>query len=957
MTDSLHDRHFDLETNKIDVDDFTPKTISRKKRDTAEHVGLNEHNTTSSDKASSKSDTDQEMDYTDMDTESELDDEESDVEESQDDIERGKRQIRYFLQKGFKNPKNWGNTKPIKLVDFQQFNNYNPNVQNVRYQETNFNGNKNNYQEGTRTPYSSDNNLYSTANPFVSYQQQNSQSERPFKASLRDPFSQRLPHAPMNVATQIITKSPPISALKNNENPFSALAGGFYNNVQVQNIGNNQQQNQNIGQLQSQSVSPLTHQNNHVKFPDSSLLPTTVVTRKPVKMVTSPRTRSKLRVNPAQNGGSQTQNDYNTNNNIKTQVVNKPHKKDQEYDDDEEDDESSEEDSSEKDDQYYKHDFPEPPYEFTHPSNKYANIENPFANPNFDFDSFLAKLRDDHYSTVGVTTSKSKNIINQNFVSTSTNPYVETTTVANHNSGVRSSTLNYKGMSTPRPFSVLSGPDEETNPDQNEYYSDNSEQPGKFQQFVQQSQSNQHNFVQHNQQHSHNEPIYYNRPSQQIEQNAGIPLDAVRPKLKPPNFKDDRQLPISYSFGRPLVSTIKPYYDKIKGEHHQIFTVTQKPYVIVTGTGSPVIVSTPKQQYLVKPDKIIALQPHLVATGKPYLISSVKPHNAYISFKQSTQKPLTTHANEQLSALQHYWKNPVTESQFYVSSSPRPNTVSDVPKLENLFGQAIRSTTKTPNNNNANISREPITTTTKAPAKRRPIPKPSPEMNDYYYEDDEEQYYYEPPVKSKYMPSTEVKPQRPQMAQNYQEYDDFEDSEESSGNTKPFQTTFRRPVKYNKNKSEPVTKNHNDVSVVTKTPLKHNTNKFINGKIPVLVDYGTPAPNVLTRPEISNYAIVHRPSRNRTMHIRKPNPSDNGPFTKKPPKYLNQTTLRPYTVRHRLAKPTTVKEPTNHNDDSQTRGRVRHQNIVAHMKHTTPRDSHNQETRFTKTKHDDKTNR
>lgn len=94
--------------------------------------------------------------------------------------------------------------------------------------------------------------------------------------------------------------------------------------------------------------------------------------------------------------------------------------------------------------------------------------------------------------------------------------------------------------------------------------------------------------------------------------------------------------------------------------------------------------------------------------------------------------------------------------------------------------------------------------------------------------------------------------------------------------------------------------------------------------------------------------------RNRTvMHIRRP-VTQNGPNTVRPPKYLNQTTLRPYTVRHRLAKPTTL---TENSQEDKTRGRIRHPNIVAQMKLTTPHDSHNQETRFTKTKHDDKTNR
>lgn len=42
-------------------------------------------------------------------------------------------------------------------------------------------------------------------------------------------------------------------------------------------------------------------------------------------------------------------------------------------------------------------DFPTPPSYFHESVNKYENIENPFADPNFDFDKFLARLRGDTY--------------------------------------------------------------------------------------------------------------------------------------------------------------------------------------------------------------------------------------------------------------------------------------------------------------------------------------------------------------------------------------------------------------------------------------------------------------------------------------------------------------------------------------------------------------------------------
>lgn len=955
MTDPPLDRQLDIETNEIDHHDVTEKPISRKKREVVQSVGLSENNSTHTDKMSDRSSNDAIMEYVEDDTEATEDDED---ESNLDDVERGKRQIRYYVQKGYKNPgKQWTNSKPIRFVDFQQYS-YNPRIQNTKYQPI-YNGLNNNYnQESARKPYSSDSNSYSTANPFTLYQSQNPQSERPFKPSLPDPFSKRLPHTPMNVATQIITKSPPISALKNNENPFSALSGGFYNNQPGQNSGNIQQ-NQNYHQFSSQQVLPINRPTVQVTYQDSSLLPSTVVTGKPIKMVTS-RIPSKYKISPdssTNNKEPQKDLNYENQNGNQRPSDNRPSNQNQDYDDeddseeDDEEEESSEEDSIKNgdndNDYFYKHDFPEPPYEFTHPKDTFANIQNPFADPNFNFDAFLAKLREDHYSTVGATSSTPKT--NQNVAVKIINS-PESTTASN-----TGSQSTYDGLSTPRPFSVPSGPEGVTRPDQS---SSNSQSPAaqsqNFQNVVQIPQSNHQNYGQQQQQQSHNEYVY-NRQ----KQNAGIPLEAVRPKLKPPNFKDDRQLPINYSFNRPVSSTPRPNnFDKTKGETQLVYTVTQKPYIFLTSTGAPLIFSTPKQQYLVKPEKIISLQPHLVATGKPYLVPSIKPHNAYIAFKQSTQNPLTTLVNEQLSALQHIWRNSTTATPFLLQSTVRPSTAQNNPKLESLFALAIKSTAKSLQKNqnfNSNGAKEYISSTTKAPPKRRPIPKPSPEMNDYYYDD--EDYYYEPPVKSKYMPSTEVKPQRPPMAQNYQEYEDYGDSDERPKNNQPMRTPYRRPVKYNY-KPDTATKNLNDVSVVTKAPPK-DSNKFINGKIPVpvMVDFRNPEQNVLMRPDMTNYEVIHHGPRNRTLHFRKPT-TPSGPFTLRPPKYLNHTTLRPYTVRHRLAKPTTVKEPTTQSEDNkQTRGRMRHHNIVAEMKLTTPRDSYNQETRYTKTKHDDKTNR
>ncbi|XP_075969190.1 chitin deacetylase-like 5 isoform X2 [Anticarsia gemmatalis] len=920
VTDSHHDRHLDVETNEITTNDLTDKPVLRKKREVVgKDLGVNETSTTKPGEMSKRSDSGEEMEYVEIDAD-------SDFEEAlpQDDTERGKRQIRYYLKNGYKSPgKNWGYVKPVKVVEYPQTQ-YSSNSPRYQQQQQYNNLNNNNYYDSNRRPQQHNSNSYqSAANPFLQYQSNNFQSHVPFRPSLPDPSSQTFAHNPLNSATQIITKSPPISAL--NGDPYSSLAGGFYNNAPRQNI----------------NQAPSSASQNPLSYPDSSYVPSTVVTGKPVPVPTSPKTQENYR-RPEQNRNNYQSQDYTAQKNQQPirnvkptqQYVEKRPSKDKEYDDDdeskEEDDESYEdEDEDEEEEERFKHDF-KPPYEFTHPSNKYKEIENPFANPDFDFDAYLAKISNGQYSTgKPEPPHKPAPIVN---------PTVQVSTVSS-----LGSTVNYIGMSTPKPFTLPSGPGSSMMPIAS------SPRPSlahlkhghTHEQLIQRPEPTRQIQQQHLQQQSLNENV-------QVQHTAGTPLEAVRPKLKPPNFKDDRQLPISYSFSRPITSsTPKPYHDnKSKAEPQKTYSVTQKPFVFISSTGSPLIFSTPKHQYIVKPENIIPLKP--VGSAKPYLVSSIKPHNAYIAFKQSTPKPLTTIANEQLSALQQYWnKNPTTEIVPLRSFSFQQSTPA-IQKLENLFSQVIKSTQSPVKNHKIYLNNSPITTTARPPAKRRPIPKPSPEMNDYYYEDDEQ--YFEPAVKPKYMPSTEIKPQRPPMAQNYKEYDDSYEDDSETEHARP--QSSRIPLKY---KPESATKNHNDVSIATKVPLK-NFNKNINGKIPipVLVDYNSPTPNTLIRPEVSNYQIVHHMHRNRTMHIRRP-VTENGPNTVKPPKYLNQTTLRPYTVRHRLAKPTTVKEPS-HDGDKQTRGRVRHPNIVAQMKLTTPRDSHNQETRYTKIKHDDKTN-
>ncbi|XP_073957750.1 chitin deacetylase-like 5 isoform X3 [Choristoneura fumiferana] len=916
-TDSLLDVQLDILTNEVHINDVIDKP--RHKREIVDDSKAN--NDTG--EMSKRIDGDEEMEYFEIDTEPT---DESDEESFQEDSERGKRQIRYYLNNGHKNAgKNWGNSKPVKFIDIQQFN-YNPNNQNIRHQSS-LNGlHKNNLYDASSKPYAAVNNISPTANTYSSYQNDNTQSQRPFKPSMPDPFNQKLPHNPMNAATQIITKSPPISSLKNNENPFSALAGGFYNNLPKQNANSNRFPPQSVGK-NTQNI-----------IRDSYLLPSTVVTGKPVSTV-APIYKKHKSLSQQTNNPRDEQDNYKRPSKQETYDYENASNESGE-------DESSEENSSEKDENSGKHDFkfdfPDPPYEFTHPSNKYADIENPFANPNFDFDDFLAKLQNDHYSTRDMTTPKSKT--NQNAALIDNRHPVEVARPPSQGSENKNS-LNYQGMSTPRPFTTVTHSSISGGP----IYSN-----GPSIKIPEKSQQSNFKIPSGNQQ-SHRSPNEHQY--RETQQNAGTPLDAARPKLKPPNFRDDRILPISYNFDRPINTTQRPNYNQTehKGETQQVYSITQRPYVFVTGTRAPVFLSTPKLQYLVKPGKIVSERPHLLATGKPYLVSTIKPHVAYLTFKPSTSKPLTTLANEQLAVLQQYWRNPSTE--LYTQSTPRPTAFSNLPKLENLFSQTFRPSLQSPIQNQNSVKnslKDTATSTTKPPEKRRPIPKPSPEMNDYYYDDNEQ--YYEPPVKSIYMPSSEVKPQRPPMAQNYQEYDDSDsyedDDEEITVNITPHQPTYRQPTK---NNPESVTKNHNDVSVVTKAPHKESY-KNANGKIPVpvMIDLVSPSPTKLNRPEVSNYEIVHHVPRNRTFHIRKP--GYNGPNTVKPPKYLNQTTLRPYTVRHRLAKPTTEKEPTTSDDVKQNRGRIRHHNLVAQTKMTTPRDSHNQETRFSKTKHDDKTN-
>lgn len=838
------------------------------------------------DELSSRNDNDQEMEYIEFD-DGQLGENEYEDETSQDS-DRGKRQIRFYVKNGHKVPaKNWHNVKPLKNVNLPQFS-YNPNLQNPRFQPIY----DNNYDSRNRQkPYHTNNNFFTFDNSFSQYLSENTQTLRPFKASISDLSQQRFPQH--NVATQIITKSPPISSLVNNQNLYSTLAGGFYNNAVKGN------DNRNNNNLYSQTLSPL----------DSSILSSSIVTGKP-QITSTMRVLSNFAKNLANI-------DHPSSKPINNNVNNKPKEvfKEQDYDD--EDSNENEENSSEEEDdqdfsQNFQPDISNLPYGYTHPSNKYANIQNPFANPNFNFDSFIAKLQESHNSVIGVTTLKPITQ-SKHFNSMNNNKNEQ----MNPENGAHPSTSKYRIISSPKPFTVPVGLNKESQ------VQGNTNLVQKQLQFSQQNKNIQQ--IQ--------EQNYY-KPSQK---DAGIPLETFKPKLQPPNFNDDRQIPLSHSFNNAVKGNHQP--TRTSQLSQQLNTVTQKPYVILSGTGSPYTFSTPNNY------NVVTLQPALMSSRKPYISSTVSPTNALIlTFSQSTPKPISAIVNQHLSTLQQFWKNPSTEISIPKVPINRPNAVSEIPKLSDLFSQPVHISTENPLHER---------TTTKDPPKRKPIPKPSPEMNDYYYDDEDEQYYYEPVVKPKYMPSSEIKPQRPPMAQNYQEYEDSEEVTNLSS-----VSNSEKPAKYNLFKQEAVTKNPNDVSVVTKTPYKQS-NKNVQRKIPVpvMINYSTLSNSIPMRPDVSSYQVVHNNPRNKTIHIRKPIHFDN-PNTLRPPKYLNQTTLRPYTIRHRLAKPTTEKNINDFNEETKkNRGRVRHHNIVAQMKLTTPRDSFNQETRYTKTNHDDKTNR
>lgn len=892
ITDSI-DRPKDFLTDLNKVTDITQNTLVRKKRD-IKVTATNSSNVP--DKLTKRSDhedatdnvNDEVMEYIEFDDPS-SEDENNEEEEDLEDSERGKRQIRFYLKNSFKQPeKHWQNSKPIKLLHFQQQNNYNPNVQNQRQV---FNGEHN---TNNQNPQFNSNHFFRAPNSYVPYQIDSNQN-RPFKASIPDLNKQRNPQ--FNGGPQIITKSPPISSLNNNQNPFSALAGGFYNNAL--NIQNNQLQPVHS-----------TKQTNLVSLTDSAHLSSAIVTGKPVQLQSSVRkpnsyTKNYVKNNNQASGGNQNGGDREVN-------------KEDDYEE-EDYDSSEEEDSSheEENDQNYRIKFGRH-YGSHNPSHKFTKIENPFANPDFDFDAFLDTFRDDHYSVIGVSTPNPKT--KDEVIPSKINNNVMFTTASYSNRDLHSSTLK-NGLNTPRPFTVSA---EVASPTPSQRFV--SSTPKQVQEYQQQLLPRPPTIPQQNVQ----KPVEVHNYNKIPQTTPVIQAGSSRPSIKPPNFKDDRQLPISYSFNVPNENIQQIHAIRQPTYAQSTPTVTQKPYLTGSGTAPPTGFLIPNNHKQVSP------RPQISPSTTSNFVSTIQPHNAHplLAFIQSTLKPSTPKPtdsiDEQLAAFQNYWKTLTTGVTLPTTLLVEPVSATRIPKNGNLYSQILQSSTPLPVN-----SKNKVLTTT-LPPKRRPIPKPSPEMNDYYYDDDDDQYYYEPAVKPKYMPSSEVKPQRPKMAQNFKEYNDLYDD------VKQFIHSTPKPGAPNTFKQDSVTKNHNDLSVVTKIPYKQQIKNNISGKIPVpvMVDYVNP----------SNAQYVPR---NKTLHIRKPVHNAN---TLRPPKYLNQTTLRPYTVRHRLAKPTT-ETFRGANEDKQAKGITRHQNIVAQNMKTTPRDSYKQETRVTKTNHDDRTNR
>lgn len=126
--------------------------------------------------------------------------------------------------------------------------------------------------------------------------------------------------------------------------------------------------------------------------------------------------------------------------------------------------ENNKEESNEDDS--IKPEFPSPPPFFLKSHNKYENIENPFADPNFDFDKFISKLRG----------NQNNNNNNENTKQVSTNLKFQSLSAQNDSKQKTSPNIELR---TPVAFSSPSSKKKvstEVPPDEDYYYYDDSEE-------------------------------------------------------------------------------------------------------------------------------------------------------------------------------------------------------------------------------------------------------------------------------------------------------------------------------------------------------------------------------------------------------------------------------------------------------------------------------------------------
>lgn len=504
-----------------------------------------------------------------------------------------------------------------------------------------------------------------------------------------------------------------------------------------------------------------------------------------------------------------------------------------------------------------KPEFPDPPDYFKNLESKYDNVVNPFADPSFDFDTFISKIRTTHLSlvpqkqveklnnnikesnsvvqaqnnanTAHLNTNANNNAnnvpYNSNIQSNVHNPSTHNNHNANvnnnynpirnvhdnaknnvhgngnnnvynnannnvHNNGRnkvynndhgRTTTpryeeqervsiknhVNYEGMSTPRPFSTSSQTWKTKNTDK----------------YNQQSQTS------HPLQTTNSKPVYEDDSDEYYDDDDDEQHEPVKNYVKPQTHQDKtlvKQQPQQYNNHPP--TNYRPQANEYPGDN-------RKPY---SNHSAPVRSQTNndyRDEYR-KPNTNQNTQYHANNNQKPtkyhasYSNTGVEnPQNNNDHRDDNRNDHRDDHRNDHRDDHRNGHREDHREDHRNnnrnehksVQTHNRYNTdYRDSPKVYPVKSnepspQVYKKPPPTPRKppSTQNNYRGTITTV-KSTEKRRPIPKPSPEMNDYYYDDEDDDYDYEPPVKSKFMPSTEVKPQRPPIAQNYEEYEDYD---------------------------------------------------------------------------------------------------------------------------------------------------------------------------------------